>query len=257
MSPRRSLSTATTCWLTPTCWTCWWLKTWPWLLPCWSPARSTPTTGVASPRRYSLELLAYNPPLGASARLDSPSSSSSSASGLLQADPGLPAHTGVEAARLFPRSHGAQHLPGGPASGIQPRPGLLPSSPGLQLGLWRHHGVCFLCSSSRSVRKVHSQQTTTFEAGLLHGSVSLRTACDLIGRQTGLIRRAFLRWCAETGGSMCLSWPCKYTSVYRCVCLCWGIIHRDQTEPLSFPLHRHTHTHTHTQTETQAFSCEH
>lgn len=37
-------------------------------------------------------------------------------SGLLQANPRLPANQGVEAARLLPRSHGAQHLPIGPAS---------------------------------------------------------------------------------------------------------------------------------------------
>lgn len=56
-------------------------------------------------------------------------------SGLLQAHPGLPANQGVEEARLFPCSHGAQHLPFGPSARIQPRPGVLPTSSGLQLGL--------------------------------------------------------------------------------------------------------------------------
>lgn len=58
-----------------------------------------------------------------------------SPSGLLQANPGLPANQGVEAAGLLPRSHGAQHLPPGPAAGVQQGAGLPPSPPRLQLGL--------------------------------------------------------------------------------------------------------------------------
>ncbi|TNN46612.1 Procollagen galactosyltransferase 2 [Liparis tanakae] len=58
---------------------------------------------------------------------------------------------------------------------------------------WAFDDIMVFAFSARQAgpyEKVHSQQTTTFEAGLLHGSVSLRTACDLIGgRQTGLIRR--------------------------------------------------------------------
>lgn len=72
-------------------------------------------------------------------------------SGLLQANPRLPANQGVEAARLLPRSHGAQHLPIGPASWIQQGPGFLPPSPRLQLGIWWHHSFCLLGTSSRSV----------------------------------------------------------------------------------------------------------
>ncbi len=90
----------------------------------------------------------------------------SSLSGLLQANPRLSANQGVEAARLFPCSHGAQHLLIRPASGIQQGPGLLPSSPRLQLGVWWHHGVCFLSTSSRSVWELNSQQTATCPAGL-------------------------------------------------------------------------------------------
>lgn len=57
--PLLSLQTAITCWPTPTCWTCWWLRTWPWWLPCWSPAPSTQTTGAASPHRYALEFITW------------------------------------------------------------------------------------------------------------------------------------------------------------------------------------------------------
>lgn len=47
-----SLWTVTTSWPTLACSTCSWLRTSPWRLPCWSLARSTPTTGAASARRY-------------------------------------------------------------------------------------------------------------------------------------------------------------------------------------------------------------
>lgn len=82
--------------------------------------------------------------------------------GLLQANPGLPAHQGVEEAWLFPCSHGAQHLSFGSSAWIQPGLGFLPTSSGLQLGLWWYHGVCLLGTSSRSVCSSH--QTTRLHA---------------------------------------------------------------------------------------------
>lgn len=60
--PIFSLLTVITCWRIPMCWIWWWLKIWPWWLPCWSLVLFTPTSGVASPHRYNLDINSSNCP---------------------------------------------------------------------------------------------------------------------------------------------------------------------------------------------------